>query len=200
MGTRRMTGPERAAQLLDVAELLFVEQGYETTTLEDIAQRAGVSRPVVYQHHGSKDGLYLACVTRARVGLVERSGQAMEGVTDPLVAMRAAADVWFAEVERDPRRWELLHTDSVARLNLAVDDVRPVMPSNAPFYEAALGRWARPDVEPRLIASAVEMIIGAGVGLAHWWIRNPEVSRQQVVDDLVQFCWQGLSALLPHLD
>lgn len=198
MGNQRMTGPERAAQLLDVAEQLFVEQGYDATTLEDIASRAGVSRAVVYQHHGSKEGLYLGCVARARVGLVERSSEALRGVTNAHDALVAAVDVWLAEVERDPKRWELLHTDRVARVYLGREDVEGVLPDNAPFYAAAIGQWARPGLSALRISASVEMVIGTAVGMARWWIRNPEVERAEIVEAVVEFCWRGLSALLPE--
>ena len=71
MKRRRLTGAERAEQVLDVAEELLTAKGYDRTSIEDIAQAAGVSRPIVYGHHGSKEGVYLACMARARRRLVE---------------------------------------------------------------------------------------------------------------------------------
>lgn len=68
-GTRRarrvrMTGAERREQLLDIGRTLFAERGYEGTSVEEIAAKAGVSKPVVYEHFGGKEGLYAVVVDR----------------------------------------------------------------------------------------------------------------------------------------
>lgn len=60
----RMTGKERREQLLDIGRTLFADKGYEGTSVEEIAARAGVSKPVVYEHFGGKEGLYAVVVDR----------------------------------------------------------------------------------------------------------------------------------------
>ena len=77
----RMSGRERREQLVDVGRRLFADKGFEAVTIEEIAAKAGVSKPVVYEHFGSKDGLYAVIVDREMnilLGMVERlahSGQ-----------------------------------------------------------------------------------------------------------------------------
>ena len=66
MAATRMSHQDRGTQLLDLAEELFTTVGYDKVSIEDIAKAAGVTRPVVYQHFGSKEGLFLACAQRAR--------------------------------------------------------------------------------------------------------------------------------------
>src|ERR1043165_3552216 len=60
----RMTGAERRAQLLEIGRTLFAQKGFEATSVEEIAARAGVSKPVVYEHFGGKEGLYAVVVDR----------------------------------------------------------------------------------------------------------------------------------------
>lgn len=60
----RMTGKERREQLLDIGRTLFADKGFEGTSVEEIAARAGVSKPVVYEHFGGKEGLYAVVVDR----------------------------------------------------------------------------------------------------------------------------------------
>lgn len=60
----RMTGKERREQLLDIGRSLFADKGFEGTSVEEIAARAGVSKPVVYEHFGGKEGLYAVVVDR----------------------------------------------------------------------------------------------------------------------------------------
>ena len=68
----RMTGSERRHQLIDIARSLFAERGYDSTSVEEIAQRAGVSKPVVYEHFGGKEGLYAVVVDREMSALLDR--------------------------------------------------------------------------------------------------------------------------------
>ena len=67
----RMTGSERRHQLIDIARSLFAERGYEGTSIEEIALRANVSKPVVYEHFGGKEGLYAVVVDREMSALLE---------------------------------------------------------------------------------------------------------------------------------
>ena len=59
-----MTGQERRQQLLDIGRRLFAERGFEGTSIEEVAAQAGVSKPVVYEHFGGKEGLYAVVVDR----------------------------------------------------------------------------------------------------------------------------------------
>ena len=80
MSTRvRMTGTQRREQLLDVGRSLFAERGYDGTAVEEIALRAGVSKPVVYEHFGGKEGLYAVVVDREVSRLMEMFASALSG-------------------------------------------------------------------------------------------------------------------------
>ena len=67
----RMTGTERRQQLIGIARSLFAERGYEGTAIEEIALRANVSKPVVYEHFGGKEGLYAVVVDREMSALLD---------------------------------------------------------------------------------------------------------------------------------
>src|SRR6201995_273046 len=75
----RMTGRERREQLLDVGRTLFAEKGFEATPIEEIAARAGGSKPVVYEHFGGKEGLYAVVVDREMSALLDRLTAALSG-------------------------------------------------------------------------------------------------------------------------
>ena len=68
---QRLTAADRRAQLMEIGRQVFAKQGYEAP-IEDIAQRAGVSKPIIYEHFGAKEGLYAAIVDREMETLVER--------------------------------------------------------------------------------------------------------------------------------
>lgn len=68
----RLTAAERRQQLLEVGREVFAAHGYDSALIDDVAQRAGVSKPIVYEHFGAKEGLYAAIVDRELEGLVSR--------------------------------------------------------------------------------------------------------------------------------
>src|SRR6202046_4378160 len=75
----RRTGKERREQLLDVGRTLFAERGFEATSIEEIAARAGVSKPVVYEHFGGKEGLYAVVVDREVGRFLEMATRVLGG-------------------------------------------------------------------------------------------------------------------------
>src|SRR6195952_5516499 len=94
----RMTGRERREQLLDVGGTLFAERGFEATSIEEIASRAGVSKPVVYEHFGGKEGLYAVVVDREMQSLLTRFTGALTG-GNPKEMLEQAALVLLTYIE-----------------------------------------------------------------------------------------------------
>src|ERR1700728_4615978 len=76
---KRMTGKERRQQLLDIGRRLFAERGFEGTSIEEIAAQAGVSKPVVYEHFGGKEGLYAVVVDREVERLLTMATTLLDG-------------------------------------------------------------------------------------------------------------------------
>jgi AcrR family transcriptional regulator len=196
-GVRR-SAAERAEQLIDVAEALFISKGYDRTSIGDIAAAAGVSRPVVYEYHGSKEGLYVAALQRAKRRLMEDYAAALAGLRDPHEILRAAADVWFSFVERDPDRWILLYGGSAVPLTGDLGErLASVNAAGLGTYVGAIKQWVRPDVSDRSIEVTAHLIFGAAHQLARWFLENPDVNRDEVVERFADFCWAGMAPLLP---
>jgi AcrR family transcriptional regulator len=86
-----MTGPQRREQLLDVGRGLFADKGFEGTTVEEIAARAEVSKPVVYEHFGGKEGLYAVVVDREIRVLLDAVTTALTSEGNPRVLLERAA-------------------------------------------------------------------------------------------------------------
>ncbi|MCD0449287.1 TetR/AcrR family transcriptional regulator [Actinocorallia sp. API 0066] len=185
---RRMPRDQRAAQLLDVAELLFTERGYASTTIEDIARVAGVTRPVVYEHHGDKEGIYLACVRRARRALEEEIRAVSSAVDDPKQKMTVGSDAYFRTLEDDARRWALLSgpaglaADTLAR-ELDVEH-RQTVNVIAEIYRGYAAGADLLDLE-----ALAHGVTGAAEQLARWWLAHPEVPRSKVVQHHIDLVW-----------
>jgi AcrR family transcriptional regulator len=108
----RMTGTQRRQQLLDIGRELFGQRGYEATSIEEIATRADVSKPVVYEHFGGKEGLYAVVVDREMQRLLDRFAAALSETAHPRELLERAALVLLDYIEEDTDGFRVLTRDS----------------------------------------------------------------------------------------
>jgi AcrR family transcriptional regulator len=188
----------REQQLLDVAEEQFVKNGYGGASIEVIARLAGVSRPIVYDHFVGKEGVYLACLRRARGELEEMILSAVASARTPREMVERGVGAYFEFVERRGQRWAVLFggvelaggaAEEIAELRFAtVSRIRDLISVIAPGAD-----------QPTIDAFA-HAISGSSEQVAKWWRANPQFTRAQVVELQVAFAWNGLSQLLPEQD
>jgi AcrR family transcriptional regulator len=186
----------REQQLLDVAEEQFALHGYGGASIEVIARIAGVSRPIVYDHFGDKEGVYLACLRRARGELEEMILAAVAGASTAREMVERGTDAYFEFVERRGQRWAVLFggvelaggaSEEIAELRFAtVNRIRDLIAAIAP------------DADAVTVDAYAHAISGSSEQVAKWWRANPKLTRKQVVELQVSFAWNGLSHLLPE--
>src|SRR6266540_263444 len=97
----RMTGRERREQLVQIGRALFAEKGFDGTSIEEIASRAKVSKPVVYEHFGGKEGLYAVVVDREMSDLLNRLTQVLSAGQHPREMVEQAALVLLTYIEEE---------------------------------------------------------------------------------------------------
>ena len=107
----RMTGQERRAQLLDVGRTVFAERGYEAASVEEIAARAKITKPVVYEHFNGKEGLYAVIVDREVQALLQQITTSLEG-DHPRALLEQAALAFLTYLEDEPEGFRILVRDS----------------------------------------------------------------------------------------
>ena len=188
----RMTGSERRHQLIDIARSLFAERGYEGTSIEEIAQRANVSKPVVYEHFGGKEGLYAVVVDREMSALLD--GITVVADQQPLPGAGRAGGAGAADLRRGAHR---RLPDPDPRLP-AVASARAPTPACSTTPSA---RWPRswPATSPaaawtrnwrrctrRRWSGSVSMT-------AQWWLDAREPKKEVVAAHLVNLMWNGLT-------
>ncbi len=189
---KRLPRAQREQQLLDVAEELFIAQGYDRTSIEDVARAAGVSRPIIYDHHGSKEQLYLACVKRARKRLAEQLDEALASTSDHREQIRAGAEVFFTILEQDPQRWIVLIGGSAVPLFGALGEQLHQLRAISVARVAAVIQAEAPDADPEQVDAFAHAISGVGDQIGRWWLQHPEIPRERVVEHYTNFIWNGL--------
>jgi AcrR family transcriptional regulator len=109
---RRLPREQRARQLVAVADVVFAERGVASSSMEEIAERAGVTKPVLYDHFGSKDGLLAAVVLRAGEELAAATLEAVEAATGPQDALASGLRAYFRFIDRRRASWLSLLTEA----------------------------------------------------------------------------------------
>ncbi|WP_246400631.1 TetR/AcrR family transcriptional regulator [Jiangella mangrovi] len=189
-----MTGKQRREQLLDVGRALFAERGYDGTSIEEVSARAGVSKPVVYEHFGGKEGLYAVVVDREMELLLDRITTALASATHPRVILERAALALLDYIETSTDGFRILVRDS------------PVAHSTGGF--ASLISDAASQVEHILAAQFkargfatkhapmyAQMLVGMVALTGQWWLEVRSPKKADVAAHLVNLAWNGLSGL-----
>src|SRR5213593_4360272 len=112
---QRLSGSARRAQLIEVGRAVFAERGYDGTAVEEIAARAKVSKPIVYEHFGGKEGLYAVLVDREMEHVVTRISDAIASGT-PRERVERAALAFLAYVRDEPDGFAVLSRDAPVTL------------------------------------------------------------------------------------
>src|SRR5689334_11093552 len=98
----------REAQMVAAAERLFSERGYHGVSMDEIAAASGITKPMLYDYFGSKEGLFLACVERARGRLFEEIASAVRGADAAEDALRAGVEAFLAFANEQRETWTVL--------------------------------------------------------------------------------------------
>lgn len=188
-----MTGPERREQLLGVGRLVFSERGYEASSVEEIAERADVSKPVVYEHFGGKEGLYAVIVDREVTELTARMAEAMADAT-PREAGERAAMAFLGYIEEHQEGFRILVHDgptggATGSLASVISDVA------ARVEELLLVTFEQRGFDDETVPMYARMLVGAVTMVGEWWLEVGEPSRREVAAHVVNLMWNGLRGL-----
>lgn len=196
----RMTGAERRAQLLDVSRGIFAERGYEGATIEEIAARAGVSKPVVYEHFGGKEGIYAVVVDREMQSLLASVTSALGMDERPRVVLERAALALLNYVESSTDGFRILSRDSpVAQSTGSFASLISDAASQVEHILAA--EFKARGFEPRLAPMYAQMLVGMVALTGQWWLEARQPEKAEVAAHVVNLAWNGLAHLeqTPHL-
>lgn len=187
-----MTGRERREQLISIGRAVFAERGFEGTSVEEIASRAEVSKPVVYEHFGGKEGLYAV--------IMDREMRHLEGViTESLASGRSrerierAVLALLTYVEEETDGFLLLGRDMVpgrdrsysTMLNSAVAQVSHILAQ----------AFKRQGLNPDVAVLYGQALVGMVAMTSQWWLDEREPEKEVVAAHIVNLCWNGLAGM-----
>ncbi|MBE9404233.1 TetR/AcrR family transcriptional regulator [Brachybacterium sp. p3-SID1565] len=191
----RMTGRERREQLVAVGRRLFAEKGYDATSVEEIAARAKVSKPLVYEHFGGKEGLYAVVVDREIATLLAVLEESLKDQRiHPRLLMEQAAMAFLSYIDEHEDGFRILVRDSPVSQSggtfsaLLTDVVR----RTEHILVAQFKLRAYPTRDAPLYA---QMLVGMVAYTGQWWLETRSPAKEVVAARMVNLSWHGLGAL-----
>ena len=176
-----MPRERREQQILDVAGAIFARAGYHSASMDEIADAAGVSKPMLYAYFSSKEGLYLAYIKRAGGQLLQRLVSARAPHDSASALLRARITEFLSFVEEHGDGWKVLFGE-VGSTRPFAENVAAVREQIADairrMIEAGAGSW--PGYPPPASDAIAHALVGAGESLANWWLDHPDVPRDEV--------------------
>lgn len=175
-GTKGVPRAQREEQILDVATAEFGMHGYAGASMAPIARQVGVTKPLIYQYFGSKEGLYVACMRRAGERLTAGVAAAMQTPCEPNRMPLAVLNAIFTTFDDDRHSWALLRDETVPH--------RGEIAEVADDYRVRLAEFARIGSQQLLgtrgLTDSGDVEVAAQVwthmvdALVSWWITQPD--------------------------
>jgi AcrR family transcriptional regulator len=194
IGTKGVPRAEREEQILHEAIDEFAVNGYAGASMVDIARRAGISKPLIYQYFGSKDGLYLACLHTVSGDLLGRLEEAELDVDDSVVSRIYPLRAIFQALEPQRHAWRMLFDPSMpttGAIAAAAGEYRArtmqIAASGSARFLKARGITSAKDAD-----ALTAVWTGIVNSVVEWWLEHPEESAEQMIER----CYRLLNAIL----
>lgn len=189
----RMTGPQRREQLIEVAMGLFAAKGFEAVSIEEIAAEAGVSKPIVYEHFGSKDGLFAVIVDR-EVGYLLGALEAALDQPHPRDRLHAAVSAFFDYLATRPDGFRAIVRDAPAGQDAGA--YAGLLRNLTTRVEQVLRRhFAQRGVSRGRAGLAAPALVGAVAMAGQRWLETGRPTQAHAVAEVVDLLWTGLAGM-----
>jgi AcrR family transcriptional regulator len=191
----RLPRAERRQQLLEISRGVFAERGFEAATLEEIAERAGVSRPIVYGHFGDKQRLFEAVVNAEIARVATEVGNALAAPGEPRELLERGLRAFFAYVREHPEGHAVLTRD--APIHLSDAGLGVMLDGLAARISEAIARAIRGlGLDPAPAPIYANALIGLGAHVGRWWRDHPEVSLSTITSHTTTLLWSGFGGMM----
>ncbi|MGO5374118.1 TetR/AcrR family transcriptional regulator [Bifidobacterium thermophilum] len=190
-----MTSYQRREQLIAIGRALFASKGFEAVSVEEIAASAKVSKPIVYEHFGGKEGLYAVVVDREMRALTDALiGSLSDTDAHPRQIVERAALALLTYIEENPEGFQVLvrdspSTDPTGSFSSLLGDVSSKV-------EQILVEWfKRQHLPVKNAPYYAQMLVGMTVFTGQYWADRPKLGKEQLAALIVNLAWHGLSRL-----
>nr|WP_250906440.1 TetR family transcriptional regulator [Nonomuraea sp. NEAU-A123] len=191
-----MTGRERREQLIQISRTLFAEKGFDGTSIEEIAATAQVSKPVVYEHFGGKEGVYAVVVDREMQKLLSMITEAL-AASHSLIKLERAALALLHYIEESSEGFRILVRDSHAASGTGT--FASLISEIASQVEDVLAdEFVSRNYDPKLAPMYAQMLVGMVALTGQWWLDVRKPGREEVAAHVVNLAWNGLTGLNPQ--
>jgi AcrR family transcriptional regulator len=194
---KRLSAGDRRAAILDAALEVFSRRGYNGASIDEIAQAAGISKALIYEHFPSKKDLHVSLLERHTQQIFIRLAQTADTDDPGEVRLRNGVDAFFEWAEQNRTAFRLLFRDT---FEADVADALERLQSQATGAIAALiaAEPAEPGPHDRetdfalAIEAMAQQLSGSAQSLAIWWQTHPDIEREWLVDRVMEYAWLGL--------
>jgi AcrR family transcriptional regulator len=194
--TQRLSATARRAQLVEIGRAVFAERGFEATSVEEIAERAKVSKPIIYEHFGGKEGLYAVVVDREMETVVRRVSEAISTGT-PRERLEHAALAFLTYVEEQPDGFAVLSRD--APVTARGGEMWSLLNEVASRVEEVFAvEFKRAGYDRKASAIYAQALVGMVTFVGQWWTETRKPPVEVVAKHLVALAWMGLRHLPKH--
>lgn len=192
----RMSGFARREQLVTVGRSLFASKGFDSTSVEEIASKAGVSKPVVYEHFGGKEGLYAVVVDREVQRLVTQLQASLESSEHPREILENAALSLLDYIEGNSDGFRVLVRD--APDDRTSGSFSSVIGDVAVQVEHLLAdQFENSHMDPTWAPLYAQMMVGLIAQVGQWWLDERRMPKDVVAAHVVNLVWNGIRNLRP---
>ncbi|WP_447042043.1 TetR/AcrR family transcriptional regulator [Streptomyces sp. DSM 118878] len=193
----------REQQMLDAAVRIFGQRGFRAASMDEIAELAGVSKPLVYLYLNSKDDLFTACIRREAAALVDavRDGVSAAAGQSADRQLWSGLRAFFTHTAERPDGWSVLHSQARTQGEPFAAEVAAMRDEVLAFVTVLIAEAAReahgdPSLPAREVAGLAQALVGAAESLAGWANTDTSVSAREAAATLMNFAWSGLGSLM----
>ncbi|MFM9369226.1 TetR/AcrR family transcriptional regulator [Streptomyces sp. Da 82-17] len=198
---KRMPRAVREQQMMDAAVRTFAQRGYRAASMDEIAELAGVSKPLVYLYLNSKEELFTVCIRRESARLVEAVRSSVTPGEPADAQLWSGLRAFFTHTAEHPDGWAVLHTQARTQGEPFAREVAGMREEIVAFVTLLIAEAAReahrnPSLPEREVAGLAEALVGAAEALAVWANTTEGVSAKEAATTLMNFAWAGLGNLM----
>ncbi len=197
---KRLPRPEREQQMLDAAIVIFSRWGYHKASMDEIAERAGISKPMLYLYLGSKADLFRACMRRESSRFVA----AIAAVLDPALPVEEQVyrglHAFFTFVADYRDAWNVLHRQARGQSGPVADEVaairETVLDEIVELLHGAVRAQGLPPLDRAELRPLATALVGSAESLTEWILDHPDETPEKTTRRLMGLLWNGLGATL----